>query len=88
MLGILSILFITAIICSIIAIPFTFDPPTKDIKGYPGFLVKMYCVIPIFFAGLYWSKTTAIISVIMLIGYAYSHNDKPDKEKASNENTS
>ncbi|WP_375607481.1 MULTISPECIES: hypothetical protein [unclassified Bartonella] len=99
MLDISSVLFITAIICSIIAIPFTFNPPTKDIKGYPGFLIKMYCVILIFFAGLCWSKTTAIVtaivSVIILIGYfimiAYSDNDKPDEKdekKASNENTS
>ncbi|WP_375703804.1 hypothetical protein [Bartonella sp. AD13SXNS] len=84
-----GILFCTAIICSIIAIPFTFDPPMEDINSYPGFLVKMYCAIPIFLAIFCWSITIGIISVIIfIIGYAYSHNDKPDEEKASNENTS
>lgn len=83
-----GISLITAIICSIIAIPCTFNPPTEDIKACSRFLVTMYCVIPIFLVGISWSKTTAIItviisviiSVIIFIGYACLQNDETNEE--------
>ncbi|WP_375669175.1 hypothetical protein [Bartonella sp. MR168JLCBS] len=97
MIDIASVLMLIAVVCSIIAILITFNPPTEDIKVYSGLIVKIYCVISIFLAGLCWSKTTAIITAIVsgiiLIGYfirvamiACSDNDKPDEEKVSNKN--
>ncbi|EJF85316.1 hypothetical protein [Bartonella rattimassiliensis] len=66
---ILSVLIVTAIISSILALSFIFDPPDpKDIN--PGSIVKMYCamLIPAFIcvAISLWSGTLGIISIIFI----------------------
>lgn len=100
---IVVVFIITAFISSIFALAFIFDTSVKDSKTvvqiYCGILI-LVAIFHTFVAIFYWSITIGlsimigIISVIIfMIGYEYhkinrmEKKDKPDEEKAFNENT-